>query len=145
MFDIETLDAEERDSGIVVRTTVRNLGDEPLDVSADLGVVGDADERVASGRFVLRGMTPGQRRGARVEIAVDPDDAAAVVVTYRAPTTTKVARTDLGLAMATASTEQTDDRRGPLLLVGGGLVAVLWAVLRARRQAEQAAAADEKS
>jgi hypothetical protein len=144
-FDIETLDAVERDGGIVVRTTVRNLGAEPLDVSADVRVVGDADERVASGRFVLRGVTPGQRKGGSVEIAVDPDEAAGVVVTYRAPATTKVARTDLGVATALTSSEETDDRRGFLILVAGGLLAALWAVLRGRRQAEQAAAAEDDS
>lgn len=132
-FDIETLDAEERDGTIVVRTTVRNLGDGQLDVAADVRVVGDADERLASGRFVLRGVPPGKRKGGSVEVAVD-GDAAGVVVTYRAPATTKVARTDLGVPTAIAATEQTDDRRGLLLLVGGGLVAALWAVLRAQRQ-----------
>ena len=135
-FDIETLDAEERDGTIVVRTTVRNLGDVPLDVAADVRVVGDADERVASGRFVLRGVPPGQRKGGSVEVAVDDGDvdAVGVVVTYRAPATTKVARTGLDVPTAIAATEQTDDRRGLLLLVGGGLVAALWAVLRAQRR-----------
>jgi hypothetical protein len=143
-FDIETLDAVERDDAIVVRTTVRNLGPEPLDVSADVRVVGDADERVASGRFVMRAVTPGQRKGGSVEITVDPDDAAGVVVTYRAPATTKVARTDLGVATALASSEETDDRRGLLILVAGGLLAALWAVLRARRLgADQAAQEDD--
>lgn len=132
-FEIETLDAEEREGGIVVRTTVRNLGSEPLDVAAAVRVVGDTEERVASGRFVMRGVRPGQRKGGSMEIAVDTDEATAVVVTYRAPATTKVARTDLEPAATVAGADRTDDRRGALLLVGGALVAALWAVLRAMR------------